>query len=421
MIILSNKNGVMQMNKLFVVILMSLFLNGCSGPLRNTQHEKIVQGKISKDIYYHPRGIYSFKIPKLLSNVKIEEGFLDNKSMVAISDDFGNLVRVDTITHTEEEMVVFSALRNQLSFEDALKYVFNDCVFEVIAQQFQGTCFGEEQFLTIGGVGRVYCSIVKIPKGSNVINADTGEHCDSKRAFMLFFNKNQLVVLSAQESLLAQNAREFSKRTGGEPKENNQCLYDTLVELAKSYKNLEAYEGITIVKNRPKETIILKLPHEKNWKELFRCQQDDFAFVGNVPVDKAEAIGDLILMQYIKKSVVTDSSEDIETILALLSTITPCGARTKTIKLNILDKTKDDITYELFADISEKPFQQHEVGRFFLRDNAFHHIAILKVGSTTNEERQKQLTLLKDNICIMPFEEASKSDGLSLAKIREKY
>lgn len=191
--------------------------------------------------------------------------------------------------------------------------------------------------------------------------------------------------------------------------DNQQILQETI-------SNFAAKDKLEEFKNPPKETIVLKLPNEENWKEIYRCQKDDNANVLSVPINQAEADWDMIQIQYAQKSADEDISRlDVETILSQ-STIIPSERNGKVVKLNIIDKSQDDIIYALSV-YGKNDAQWHSVGRFFLRDNTYHNIQISKIGPVTNDEQQKQIVLLKDNVYIEPFGEALNTDGLSLVNI----
>lgn len=179
--------------------------------------------------------------------------------------------------------------------------------------------------------------------------------------------------------------------------------------LQMALKELESNGEAIVFKNPPKEIIVLEHPNAENWQETYRCHKDHSAIVLKAPVSKTEADWDLIQIQYVQESVVKDSSEfDVETILSAL----PSQRKGKIVKLNIIDQGKDDVTYDLLSvkNISGQSCQELEVGRLYLRNNFFQHIAIVKMGSATDEERQGQLTLLKDYVFIMPFEGVSKGN-----------
>ena len=95
---------------------------------------RVFRRKVVDDTYYNPEGLYRFKMPQMLAGAKIEDHFLeDNISAVIIQDDYGNLVRVEVIVNTQENMDKFNEFL-KASYEGTFRHLFELCVLESISQ-----------------------------------------------------------------------------------------------------------------------------------------------------------------------------------------------------------------------------------------------------------------------------------------------
>jgi len=113
-------------------------------------------------------------------------------------------------------MISYDILK--FSYPAVLRTIFLGMVMPPIEQAFE-VQYIKEQVEQIDDVGQVYLALVNIPGASTLMDAATGKRGDSKRAYLVSLEDNQILVLSTQES----------------PR-GNQDLFNKLIELRKSYK-----------------------------------------------------------------------------------------------------------------------------------------------------------------------------------------
>lgn len=239
------------MKKIHATILTTLLLCGCMPRDDLRCHSQMdfacensnlrgLKGKIINGYYQHPYGSYSIKLPEMMSGARIDEHLLTpTRSTIVFFDDFGNLVRVEVAIQSREEMEALDFLFTE-NYEKEFHGLFEYCALAPIASMFKGTRLLEEKTVEIEGIGKTYFALIEIPNGSNMKNLDTGKFDTSTRAYMMSFAGSHLVTLSVQESTLSKNAREFYKITGHAiPPVKSQELYDTLIELRKTYNQNE--------------------------------------------------------------------------------------------------------------------------------------------------------------------------------------
>lgn len=225
---------------------MSLFINGCI--IKNLDHvsdrnlyvyTEELQGKIIDGCYHDPQDCFSFKIPSMIQGMKIEEDFSDDRvKTVIILDEFGNLVKVDVLIHSMEETVFINSLPER-GIRAYLQYIFRTCVLDHLTQQLAEIKQLDEKFIELDDAGKGYLAIIEIPQGSNVRAEKTGRYLDTRRAYLLSLCEDQLVLISAQGSIL----QDIFKVIGIEIPNNDEELYNKLIEIRKSFNNKNSLSG----------------------------------------------------------------------------------------------------------------------------------------------------------------------------------
>jgi hypothetical protein len=203
-----------SLKNLIKISLITLLLCGCAP--KYDPHT--LQGTISQGAYSHPDNLFHFTIPKMIGE--------DNYSLVLISDDCGGLVRVEVIDLQIEKKDGVKILQND-EIEEFYKLIFDNCILRPIQHVFPKTQILEESYRELDQIGKVYLVTINI-KGFTV-NKDNGERTDSKFAYVVSICENLFVIESMQEAGLLRMDL---------PPEHNQELYDTLIELRKSFNSL---------------------------------------------------------------------------------------------------------------------------------------------------------------------------------------
>lgn len=176
--------------------------------------------------------------------------------------------------------------------------------------------------------------------------------------------------------------------------------------------------GVELVQEFPKETIILKLPDENdtNWKEITRFVNRKVGLMERIPITQANNNwSDLICIQYTAYH--KNRKGQFITIKHIVDAI-----RNETFKKysknkvvwKIIEKNENDIIYEWIFQGSPSEPQEHELARAFLKDSGFHRIGITKKTEMSSIEKEKWIKILKENVQIVPFQEAMKSTGMSM-------
>lgn len=195
-------------------------ISGCASPTR------IIDGR-----YYDPSGSYSFATPVAMYDKSMTEKKLDqNRDFVSFQDPFGHLVRFEITKFPHDEILAISDKPEEL--EKLLELIFKDCVLAAISQQYPNVKISQQNIENIEGIGTAYFAIINIPNGSTLIDLNHNQRLDSKRGYLLSFCENHLVVISNQESSLA----EFAEQHCDVKVDRVKKMYDELVNSRLSYK-----------------------------------------------------------------------------------------------------------------------------------------------------------------------------------------
>lgn len=208
------------MKNLIKISLIALLFCGCAPKC----DPHTLQGTISQGTYSHPEDLFHFTIPKITGELIVKDQFPeDNYSLVSISDDCGVFVMVEVIDLQIEKKDGAKILQSD-EIEKSYKLLFDNCILRPIQQVFPKTQILEESYRELDQIGKVYLATINI-KGFTV-NKDNGERTDSKFAYVVSICENLFVIESMQESVNEEL-----------PPENNQALYDTLIELRKTFNS----------------------------------------------------------------------------------------------------------------------------------------------------------------------------------------
>lgn len=169
----------------------------------------------------------------------------------------------------------------------------------------------------------------------------------------------------------------------------------------------------------PLETARLKLPcsSASNWKEINRLVNKQEGMIENIPLNQTpQNWSELICIQYMDISSIT-TKHSFENILASLRETTLSSYPGNQVTWRIIEKNKDPVIYEWILHKSYKDIPpQHEIVRAFITDKAFHRVGFTRKNEMMNpDEREMWIKLLKENASVVPFQEGTNSDCLSLA------
>ncbi|MBS0621348.1 MAG: hypothetical protein JSR80_00075 [Verrucomicrobia bacterium] len=228
---------------------------------------------------------------------------------------------------------------------------------------------------------------------------------------MRLFPRNKEPLYDHQNPLLHLSARVIE-----DPKVKNK-FFIIISIFTLFYRELHAREFHSEV---PLEAAILQLPDDStaNWKELSRSISKEEGVIEVIPCTQtvqnwSELIGILYDAKWNKKT--AHSIDDLvdHILRSTLSSYPP-----NIISWQIIEKNDDDIIYEWMLRQSYKTdVIEHEIARAFLTSTGFHRVGFTrKYRLMSAEEREKWIKLLKENISILPFQEGSQIEGISMAE-----
>jgi len=172
----------------------------------------------------------------------------------------------------------------------------------------------------------------------------------------------------------------------------------------------------TIADPPPLQTIVLKLPNggHNDWKEMKRNVTKDEASIICIPLDKLrENCSEAIHIQYHAFK----GSESAEIALDMIRDGVLNAYPDNKVTWNIIEKNKHDFLYEWSVDnLKGSPSSITEIARVFLTSSGAHRVLFVTQNSAMSaEKRKKWVQLFKESASLVPFEVASREDGLSMA------
>jgi hypothetical protein len=179
--------------------------------------------------------------------------------------------------------------------------------------------------------------------------------------------------------------------------------------------------AFSVVSGDPSKTPILKLPGSDyaQWKEISRHVNSNDGLVERIPFNQTPANwSELICIQFIDLSKQPDLIDcGISGVVDFIRRATVAAYPGNQVFWNVIQVNKNDIIYEW---ILPKPYKkiaaQHEIARGFLTQRGFHRVGFTrKNGKMTDRERATWIKLLQENTSVIPFKEAAKTEGFSLA------
>ena len=168
-----------------------------------------------------------------------------------------------------------------------------------------------------------------------------------------------------------------------------------------------------LVEKFPQETIAIALPNHEhaNWKELNRDVTEKAGIVERIPCSQTPRNwNELLAIQYFdgadwdKKTV-----NSVEYIVGKIQETTLAAYPGKKITWNIIEKNSQDLIYEWILHETHQDIPpQHEISRAILTKTGFHRIGITHKNTVMSSEvRSKWLSLLKNNVSVIPLELSS--------------
>lgn len=205
----------------FFIFLLTINLSCAAGQTK-------IQGKIINGRYQAPNELYSFNIPKVLQGAPIQEDNSSDLFMISMQDDFGHLLRIETITFMTDD-------DRKGKETNILTDIFN-AVIQIIRKQFPSTTILEEKLDNIDNIGPVCMAFIEIPEGSTLIDQKNKKRADSRRAYLISFCDNYLVIMSTQESPLVSLVKRYDQ---AQRMDDHNTLYDQLIQTRLSYRMIK--------------------------------------------------------------------------------------------------------------------------------------------------------------------------------------
>lgn len=216
------------MKKILAILLTALLQCGYvqGGVIENHEFEEI-KGSIIDGFYYHPNGLFSFKIPEKIIENCLDEPLITSDphtNDISIFDDFGNFVKVALTLNSKISM-------------DTYDYLFSDWCLP-FRRRVEKEWLIDDKLIEIDGVGKSYFEIKyphqEWPNGYLNIEDRNNVIRTSMQSFYGFHLLDLTIQISTKNPIDLKNylSEEVSTQTCQE-------FYDSLIELRRSYTYVE--------------------------------------------------------------------------------------------------------------------------------------------------------------------------------------
>lgn len=196
-------------------------------------HSDKLCGKIIDGYYHDPKGIFSFKIPKAEYSRTLEEYFVPDETAwsIRVTDHYGNHFTFDVASNDSEKLRLAN-IRPETECKATYKMFFDVAAVGSFKKLFPSQKVLEERFIKLNRNSYAQSAILYLPCGSTVFNSKTNTQFDARRAILLSFTGNFIVMTHVQEPIAKLHALENNPELLSQ---YNDELFDQLIELHSTF------------------------------------------------------------------------------------------------------------------------------------------------------------------------------------------
>ena len=198
-----------------------------------TIHSDKLNGEILDGYYHAPQGVFSFKIPEVKYRKNINEVIDADKNIWSIQtyDFYGNHYVVD-IAKTESKELGSTNTYPENECQENYKKFFHSSIVTFLQKSSQDVKVVEECFVKLNDSENAYFAIFYLPCGSTAVNTVTKERFDARRAILLSFVDDLIVLIHVQESVSKLYAIQCDPEL---TTQYNEDLYKQAIQLRNSF------------------------------------------------------------------------------------------------------------------------------------------------------------------------------------------
>lgn len=191
-----------------------------------------IGGECAMERYYDSQGYFSICASPIITSRHKKEFLADeNYSGVMMSDEMGNLLKIETVELPDDIYLIMAE-----AFKDPheqLKHLFVEAVLPEVDRFCKYRVIEQEKF-DLEEIGPAYYVALEVYEGSTLVEINTNKRQDTVRSYLITFSGSQVIFLCTQ--LDGMFAGIWNRLTSGKDKAPSHLKKD-LIEVRKTYIN----------------------------------------------------------------------------------------------------------------------------------------------------------------------------------------